>query len=775
MKTRLLSLVLLTACLQSVTIAQPVKQSFEIGDTSFVLNGKSYIIRCGEMHFARIPKTYWRHRLQMAKAMGLNTVCAYLFWNMHEKEQGQFTWEGQADAAAFCKMAQEEGLYVILRPGPYSCAEWEFGGFPWWLLKDKTMKLRTQHPYYLERCKQYIRQVGKQLAPLQITNGGPIIMVQVENEYGSFGSDKTYIGKLRDNIKEAGFTVPLFTCDGPVQLKNDVRPDIFAVVNFGGNPESSFKTLREIQPKGPLMCGEYYPGWFDSWGRAHHTGTSERVIKELGWMLDHKASFSIYMAHGGTSFGTYSGANAPPYLPQTSSYDYDAPINESGEATPKFYRIRELFAKHLQGGEILPNVPAAIPKQNITAFRLDEYAGVFNNLPIPVMADSTVLFEDMDIPFGAMLYETTITAGGNATINFKEIHDYALVYLDNKLVGILDRRKGMLPLALPARKKASVLRVFTEATGRVNYGGLMHDRKGIHGPVILSEAGKQIQLKNWKHYAIPLGEKNLPVSFKKAAPAVTGQPGFYKGYFTAQSNADTYLDMSKWGKGLVWVNGICLGRYWNIGPTQTMYLPGCWLKKGKNEVVVFDLYANANPVLSGREQPILDVLNEKQATAHRKPGEQWLEEAAKAYYSGSFANNADWQTATFKPAEARYFCIEALNSFNDQPFTTIAELELLDEKGKEIPRNNWKVVFADSEELGGEDGKADNVFDLQFTSIWHTQWESASPKHPHQLVIDLGSVKKISGVKYLPRQDNKNGRIKDYHLFLSTSPFRLKK
>ena len=354
--------------------------NFKIGENDFLLNGKPYVIRCGEMHFARIPKEYWVHRLKMAKAMGLNTVCAYLFWNMHEPQPGQFNWSGMADAAEFCKLAQKEGLYVILRPGPYACAEWEFGGFPWWLLKKKDIKLRTQDSYYLERCRIYLNQVGKILAPLQVTNGGPIIMTQVENEYGSYGNDKEYIGKIRDYLVEAGFKVPLFTCDGPSQLKNDVRDDIFSVVNFGGNPESGFKALRDIRPKGPLMCGEYYPGWFDSWGTKHHTGSTANVVKEIGYMLDHKASFSIYMAHGGTTFGQWTGANSPPYLPQTSSYDYDAPISEAGWDTEKFYALRKLIFRIFTGRR---NDTSSTGKKSviqIPAFSTTEIAPLFSNL-----------------------------------------------------------------------------------------------------------------------------------------------------------------------------------------------------------------------------------------------------------------------------------------------------------------------------------------------------------------------------------------------------------
>lgn len=576
-------------------------QNFAIGDSTFLLDGKPFVIRCGEMHFARIPRAYWRQRLKMAKAMGLNTVCAYLFWNYTEKEPGTFDWGGNADAAEFCRIAQQEGLFVILRPGPYSCAEWEMGGFPWWLLKDKSIALRTRNPHYLHACRQYLLEVGRQLAPLQITRGGNIIMVQVENEYGSYGSDRAYIGDIRDDLKKAGFTVPFFTCDPTGDLANDIRPDIFAAVNFGSHPENAFKTLRKLEPRGPLMCAEYYPGWFDSWGQPHHTGSADAVVKDLKWMLDHKASFSIYMVHGGTTFGTYSGANAPPYAPETSSYDYDAPIDESGHATAKFYAIRDLLSKYLQEGEALPDVPAAPPAQTISPVRFDSVASLWSNLPPAVHSDTPLLMEDLNQGFGAVLYRTTLGAGSADTLRFKDIHDYALVCLDGHLLGALDRRAEHFAIAVPARSTAARLDILVEATGRVNYGPLILDRKGIHGDVTLGSR----TIKGWTQFPIALGDKTLPVTYGP----LTEAPGFYKAKFSADEQKDTYLDMRKWNKGLVWVNGKCLGHYWNIGPTQTMYLPGCWLRKGKNEVVVFDLYGVAAPELQGLDKPILNDLH----------------------------------------------------------------------------------------------------------------------------------------------------------------------
>ena len=582
-------------------------QKFEIGEKDFLLNQQPIVIRCGEMHFARIPREYWQHRLRMAHAMGLNTVCAYLFWNFHETEPGKFNWNGQADAAEFCRLAQKEGLHVILRPGPYSCAEWEFGGFPWWLLKKDDIKLRTQDSYYLERCQQYLAEVGRVLAPLQVSNGGPITMVQVENEYGSYGNDKEYIGKIRDYLKAAGFNVPLFTCDGPDQLKEDVRADIFSVVNFGSNPEESFKALKAIRSTGPMMCGEYYPGWFDSWGQKHHTGDVNRISKEIGWMLENRASFSIYMVHGGTTFGLWSGANAPAYSSQTSSYDYDAPISEAGWDTPKFYALQKTISQHLEKGEKLPVVPKRNPVIAIPTFQVDEVASAYQVLSKPVENYRPLNMEKIDQGYGCILYRKTLPAGSAGKLVITEVHDYAVVLVDGKRVGVIDRRLNQNTVDLPARSRESQLDIFVEAMGRVNYGALLHDRKGITQKVELTTDNVTRELVDWKIYGLPLGDQApAALTFSKTE---TSLPAFHKGTFTLTRTGDTFLDVSKWGKGLVWVNGKCLGRFWNIGPTQTMYVPGPWLKKGVNEVIVMDLIGPTNPSLSGLTLPVLDKMN----------------------------------------------------------------------------------------------------------------------------------------------------------------------
>lgn len=753
----------------------PRHETFQIGEESFLLNGKPYVIRSGEMHFIRIPEAYWKHRLKMAKAMGLNTVCAYMFWNAHEENPGEFVFSGRRDVAKFCRLAQKEGLYVILRPGPYSCAEWEFGGFPWWMLKKEDVKVRSRDAYFMEKSRKYLTEVGKQLAPLQITKGGPIIMVQVENEYGSYGSDTLYIGEIRDALLQAGFEVPLFTCDGPSQMKNDKRSDIFSVVNFGGNPEPAFAALRKLQKTGPLMCGEYYPGWFDSWGKPHHTGNTKKITEELKWMLDHDASFSIYMAHGGTSFGLWSGANCPPFLPQTSSYDYDAPISEAGWETDKFDAIRDLLSGYLQEGETLPDIPAKNPVISIPAFELDEIAPVFDNLPKAINDRSPKNMELYNEGYGCINYRTKLKPSTESLdLHIDEVHDFAVILLDEKKIGTIDRRKTNNIVQIPPHQDESQLDIFIEAMGRVNYGGYILDRKGITNKVELFKNGVSVEeLKNWSVFPLPLSSDAAPeeLSFTKDGKA-NGLPAFYKGTFNLAETGDCFLDVSTWGKGLVWVNSYGLGRFWNIGPTQTMYLPGPWLKRGDNEIIILDITGPEKQIVKGLTKPVLDELHVPQVLKHRKPAQKLDLTNENPVFEGAIKSGKDWKKIEFPKKTGRYFCIEALSSQKGDPFTTIAELYLLDDKGNRLSRKKWKVVYADSEEIGGDDGNANNVFDLQPTTFWHTEWMNDSPAHPHILVIDIGENQEVSGLEYLPRQDSPNGRVKDIKIYLRKTPFK---
>jgi beta-galactosidase len=611
MKSILRALLLRGVFLLAAVEALPAagSQAFSIGEQDFLLDGKRLQIRCGEIHFARVPRAYWRDRLRRAHAMGLNTVCAYLFWNFHEWEQGKFDWSGQADAAEFCRLAQQEGLWVILRPGPYACAEWEMGGLPWWLLKHDDIKLRTRDPRFIAATRAWLAEVGRVLGPLQVNRGGPILMVQVENEYGFFGSDAAYLDDVHRAVADAGFDVPLFACNPTDRLTRPTPPDLFKVVNFGKNPADAFKALRAVQPKGPLMCGEFYPGWFDTWGAPHHLGNTPQYLADLEFMLSQGASFSIYMAHGGTSFGLWSGADQP-FKPDTSSYDYDAPIAENGALGEKFAATRALMTKYLLPGETLPEPPAPIPTMSVPTFALTERAPLFENLGAPAKSEKLQTFEALGQGRGAVLYRTTLGPGAAADLDAADVRDFGFVFLDGKQIGVMDRRTKKFRVQLPERSAPAQLDVLVYALGRVNFGAGVHDRKGLHAPVTLNtgDRAEPAELRGWEMFSLPLSDGELArLRWSKSVAGAPG-PAFWRGSFNVEKTADTFLDLSDCGFGVVWVNGHCLGRFWNIGPTQTAYVPAPWLRPGANEVVVLDLTSSKTPQLAGLDHPILDRL-----------------------------------------------------------------------------------------------------------------------------------------------------------------------
>jgi beta-galactosidase len=751
--------------------AAPAKHEFAIGEENFTIDGNKLVIRCGEMHFARIPPEYWRHRLKMAKAMGLNTVCAYFFWNFHEWEEGKFDWTGWRDAAQFCKIAQEEGLWVIVRPGPYACAEWEMGGLPWWLVKHDDIKLRSTDPKFLEPATRYMKEVAKVLAPLQVTNGGPILMVQVENEYGSFGKDANYMGKLRQALIDGGIKVPLFACNPAGAIGNGFRDDLFQVVNFSpGASDKSFEILKKFQKTGPLMNGEFYPAWFDMWGRGHRWSNVNSFAGDLDHMLSKDRSFSIYMAHGGTSFGLWAGADRP-FSPDTSSYDYDAPISEAGWAAPgKFDRVREVMKKHLLPGETLPDAPPANPVIEIPSFDLTAVAPVMKNLPKPIPDDQPKTMEFYDQSRGDILYRTTLPAGDAGPLSAKEIHDFAWVFLDGKQVGVMDRRTKRYQVRLPAREKPAQLDILVHTMGRVNFGTEIFDRKGVHGPVQFNGS----DVRKWQIFKLPLDDKHL-AALKYEASSEKEGPAFWKGSFELSKTGDTFLDVHDWGKGVAWVNGHCIGRFWNIGPTQTMYVPGVWLKKGKNEVVMFDLLGPKKASLAGVSKPQLDELNLDLDFARpvRATG-SFSAEGVKPAAKGSFKPDPEWQESKFeKPEKGRYLCLEALNAEKDK-FAAIAELDALDRKGEVISKNKWVIFYVSSEEVDAEPGHAENMLDGQPSSIWHSHYKTNAPGFPHRVVIDLGEETEVGGIRYLPRAGSGTpGRIKDYNVYISDKPFGL--
>lgn len=588
---------------------QAQTHTFTLGTNDFILDGKPFQIISGELHPSRIPRAYWKDRLQKAKAMGLNAISIYVMWNALEPEKGKWDFSGRNDIREFVKLAQQEGLYVILRPGPYVCAEWEFGGFPWWLLKDKDIKVRTDDLRFMSASENYLVHLGKELEGLEIQQGGPIILVQVENEYGSFGSDKVYEEKFVGMLKKAGFTVPFFTADGDWLFKNAALPGILPGGNGETNPDKLKAAVNQYNGgHGPYFVPELYPGWLDHWGEPFQKVSVESAVKDTKGLLDANVSINYYMFHGGTDFDFMNGANYDkehPIQPDITSYDYDAPLSESGVMTPKYMALRQLLSNYLPKGQSLPPLPAQPKFISIPEIHLNEEAALFDNLPKPVKNENLLSFEDLNQGYGYVLYRTILKNGGNGTLTINGLRDFGQVFVNGKPVGTLNRMYKEKTLQIKAPKGAR-LDILVENLGRINYGHeLMNNRKGIIGEV--NFAGND--LKGWDMYGFPFNDTHS-IRFKKTSKKITG-PAVYKGSFNLNEVHDTYLDLSDWGKGIVFVNGHNLGRYWNIGPQQALYLPAPWLKKGENSIVVFEQLKAGKHELKGIDHPILDNLKVK--------------------------------------------------------------------------------------------------------------------------------------------------------------------
>ncbi len=765
-------LILLLILIFSLPVAA---QNFTIGKSTFLLNGKPFTVKAAELHYTRIPAPYWEHRIEMCKALGMNTICLYVFWNIHEQTEGQFDFTGQNDIAAFCRLAQKHGMYVIVRPGPYVCAEWEMGGLPWWLLKKKDIVLRTLDPYFMERTAIFMKEVGKQLAPLQITRGGNIIMVQVENEYGAYAVDKPYVSAIRDIVKSAGFTeVPLFQCDWSSTFDRNGLDDLLWTINFGtgANIEQQFKRLREARPETPLMCSEFWSGWFDHWGRKHETRPAKSMVQGIKDMLDRNISFSLYMAHGGTTFGHWGGANNPSYSAMCSSYDYDAPISEPGWTTDKYFQLRDLLKNYLPAGEQLPEIPEAFPVIEIPEVEFTQVAPLFSNLPEAKESMDIQPMEAFDQGWGTILYRTTLQepVENGTTMKITEVHDWAQVFADGKLLARLDRRRGEFALQLPVLKKGTRIDILVEAMGRVNFDESIHDRKGITEKVELVRGKQSAELKNWTVYSFPVDYSFVQDKRYKNGTAQT-MPAYYRTTFRLDKVGDTFLDMSTWGKGMVWVNGLAIGRFWEIGPQQTLFMPGCWLKEGENEIIVLDLKGPEKASIRGLKKPILDWLRNEGASTHRKEGEQLDLSRETPVAEGTFVPGNGWQEVCFdRQSIGRYFCLEALSAQKGKKIAAIAELDVLGADGKPISREKWRIRYADSEETRSGNCTGDKVFDLQESTYWMTVAKDA---YPHQLVIDLGGDYTVTGFRYLPRAEKGySGMIKDYRVYVKGEDFQ---
>ncbi|HRZ96346.1 MAG TPA: beta-galactosidase [Paludibacter sp.] len=597
MKKTLLILFLFSLNIAFVQGKSVKTHTFELSKTEFLLDGKPFQIISGEMHFARIPKEYWKQRIQMAKAMGCNTIATYVFWNYHEVEEGKFdfkTWN--RDLAGFIKLVQDEGMWFILRPGPYVCAEWDFGGLPSYLLKIPDIKIRCMDPRYMKAADRYIKEIADIAKPLQITNGGPILMLQVENEYGSYGNDRIYMQTLAQIWKNYGINIPFYTSDGPTpyMLEAGTLPGC-AVGLDSGSDQGCFDVASKMAPDVPTFSGETYPGWLTHWGEQWAKTDTTSLLKEVKFLMDNRKSINFYVIHGGTNFGFTAGANSggKGYEPDLTSYDYDAPINEQGQATPKYYALRKLIGSYLPKKVKLPAIPQPIKTVELPNIQMQIFSSVWNNLPVAIHAVQPTTFEANDQNQGFMLYKTTLIGHKSGNLKVTEIHDYATVFLNGKYIGKLDRREGISTIKLPASDvKNPVLEILVEGMGHINFAQEMIDRKGITDRVTLNG----MTLMNWEMYKLPMNEQYI-TSLKSTEKASEKQGLFFNGKFTLQDVADTYIDMSNYQKGIVWVNGHNLGRYWNIGPQTRLYCPACWLKTGENEVLVFDQHqTEAKPI-----------------------------------------------------------------------------------------------------------------------------------------------------------------------------------
>jgi beta-galactosidase len=589
--------------LPSFAIAQNIPHNFAVANGQFTLDGKPFRVISGEMHYPRIPRAYWRERFRMAKAMGLNTITTYVFWNIHEPQPGVYDFSGNNDVAEFVREAQQEGLYVILRPGPYVCAEWEWGGYPSWLLKDRGIVVRTSDPKFMQPAARWIARLGQELAPLQIGNGGPIILTQVENEYGSFGNDHEYMRQIHKLLIDAGFTKSqLYTADGPEQVPDGSLPTLPVGINFGGeeigDAEKAFATLKKYRPNGPFINSEYWAGWFDHWGSKHAHTNTEAQLANLKWMLEQGYSVSIYMFHGGTSFGWMNGANTDgkqSYEPDVTSYDYDSALDESGRPTPKYFAMRDVIAKTTGvTPPAVPDVPAAMSVPSIT---LPETASLWENLPLAISSEQVESMEDIGQAYGWILYRTHLKADAAGELVLDELHSYAQVYVNKKLAGTIDRRLKQDRITLNAKAGAQ-LDVLVENTGRVNFGKTINgERAGITKQVTL--AGKP--LLGWEIYPLTMTHADKLRFAKKPCEG----PCFYRGSFDTASTADTFLDTGAFTKGQLWLNGYALGRIWNIGPQKTLYAPAPFLNRGRNETIVFDAQGNMRRTIKGLDKPDL--------------------------------------------------------------------------------------------------------------------------------------------------------------------------
>lgn len=579
--------------------------TFHYSGSSFYFNNEPIQIISGAIHHFRVVPEYWEDRLLKLKACGFNTVETYVAWNIHEPQKGQFNFEGIADLVCFIEIAGEIGLHVIVRPSPYICAEWEFGGFPAWLLAEPDMRLRCYHKPFLDHVDAYYDVLLPKLRPLLCTQGGPIIAMQIENEYGSYGNDKPYLNYLKDAMIKRGIDVLLFTSDGPedYMLQGGMVDGVLATVNFGSRPAEAFAKLRKYQPDAPIMCMEFWNGWFDHWREGHHTRPAQDVAEVLDEMLSMGASVNFYMFHGGTNFGFYNGANGhteDSYEPTITSYDYDVLLDESGEPTNKYYAVRDVIAKHQKLADI--ELPQPVAKQAYGEVAMTGQAPLSLNISRisqPIQSAYPLPMEELGQDYGFIQYSTFLSGPRpKQPLNIQDLHDRAMVFLDGRILGTLDRSQPGAVIEFEVPEGGAHLSILVENMGRVNYGPYIKDFKGVTEGV---QHGMQF-LSDWTIHPLPLSDLSglvfEPISIHM-------EPSFYRGEFTVNGVADTFLSLDGWIKGVVFVNGFNLGRYWNVGPQRTLYVPGPLLREGSNEINIFELHGAAAPRIRFVDKPDL--------------------------------------------------------------------------------------------------------------------------------------------------------------------------
>lgn len=576
--------------------------TFEIKDT-FYLNGEPFQIISGAIHYFRIVPEYWKDRLEKLKAMGCNTVETYIPWNMHEPKKGHFHFDGMLDIEKFIQTAQDLGLYVILRPSPYICAEWEFGGLPAWLLAEDGMKLRVNYAPFLRHVYEYYNVLLKKIAAYQINFGGPVILMQIENEYGYYANDKDYLQLLKNKMTESGVVVPLVTSDGPFEanLKGGRLTGVLPTGNFGSKTEERFDELKKFTNGGPLMCTEFWVGWFDHWGNGGHMrGDLEQSVKDLDKMLE-LGHVNIYMFEGGTNFGFMNGSNYYDELtPDVTSYDYDAVLTEDGQITEKYNRYKEVIQKYRE----IPDVhfSTKITRKAYGTLHVQDKVSLFsviNDLSTPVSNSFPQSMEQLGQNYGYILYHSTLhTENRIDKIRLWEANDRANIFINKKPVKILYDRELLEEQDLNiAFEQNSDFDILVENMGRVNFGPRMeHQRKGIAQCVQLDGHMHN----HWLQYTLPL-DNIEKVDFTKEYEK--GLPGFYRFTLTVNEPADTFLAFDGWGKGCVFVNSFHIGRFWEIGPQKRLYIPAPLLKNGQNEIIVFETDGKTCDTITLMDEP----------------------------------------------------------------------------------------------------------------------------------------------------------------------------